>query len=186
MKDQTDLSHPLMFFGILGLLSIIGYRVEQLVGIEVFIKFALWAAIIGYVFLWVKKHQFTYNHPATFFAYLFAFTVIGYYLEKNLNIETFVLLTIWLATTLITWSWLKRGQSADKRLFYVLGMQFIALVFIMIALLHCANPELHAVDAAFKSYLLSMLIKFVTVVSLIVSIRAFVLGRRQPKCEGCC
>lgn len=94
------------------------------------------------IFMWIGKKGFSASHPASFFAMAFTFTLVGYYLSNTLNVESFILLVVWTTVALSIWNWLKNKPQADKQVFRLLSVQFIALAFIIPAFLHYANVDL--------------------------------------------
>lgn len=193
MANRMNLTHPLVFFSLMGIFSFLSYHIEHILGISAAIIFVIWAITTIYAFNSIKKKQWAYNHPATFFILMTTFTITGYYIQKTLNIETFILIVAWLVITYFTVIWLKRNQKVDKRLPYLLAMQFIAIAVVMPILLKYVNLELSCApietmvemshDAAhittIDQALLSSFEKLVLWGSLIISYYAFQSGRKN-------
>lgn len=139
-KQQPDYSSPAFFFGTLISLSVISYYIETYLGIERVITFVIWAILTLKVFIWIEKKGFSAGHPARFFAFAITFTVVGYYMGQTLNVETFIWFTLWVIVTLWIRTWVKNNLQADKRLFYLLSMQSIALAIIVPLCLSYVNP----------------------------------------------
>lgn len=155
-KQQSDYGQPLVFFGILIFLSAISFYVEKYLGIGSVIVFAIWAILTMKVFIWISQKGLSYGHPASFFALALTFTFIGFYIEEILNIETFIWLVLWAVAMLIARAWINNHSHADKHLFYLLSIQFVALSIIIPLLLHCANPTLSVQSAALDSHAVAM------------------------------
>lgn len=193
MASRMNLTHPLVFFSLMGIFSFLSYHIERILGIGATIIFVIWAITTIYAFNSIKKKQWTYNHPATFFILMATFTITGYYIQKTLNIETFILIVTWLVITYFTVIWLKNNQQADKRLAYLLAMQFVAIAIVMPILLKYVNLELlckpivettiemsHEMHmTTINQTLLFSFEKLVVWGSLIISYFAFQTGRRN-------
>ncbi len=130
-KQQLDYGHPSIFFGILIFLSFISYHLSQLLDMNSIIIFIIWFIITTYIFISIRKKGLAANHPATFFALIITFSITGYYIESVLNIEIYMMLLAWLVLAGFTLHWMKNNPKADKRLFYLLGAQFLALAFLI-------------------------------------------------------
>jgi hypothetical protein len=181
-KQQLDYGQPLVFFGILIFLSAISLYVEKYLGIGSVIIFVIWTILTMKVFIWINQKGLSYGHPASFFALGFTFTLIGFYIERTLNIETFIWLVLWVAVMLTVKSWMSANPQADKRLFYLLGIQSIALAVMIPLLLHYANQAstVHQVtNTGFDQLLLATVQYAIFILSVLVGISAWRVGRRQ-------
>jgi len=145
MARGIDYGQPLVFFGILTFFSIAGYHVEKVFGIGAFITFVFWALLTGYIFSLINKKRLEYNHPANFFAWFITFSIAGYYIDKMLNPETFIVVILWVVIAQLTLKWFKRNKGADKQLFYLISLVFISLAFLAPILLNYTNSDLNAV-----------------------------------------
>jgi CDP-diglyceride synthetase len=173
----------------MGIFSFISYHIEHILGIGAAIIFVIWAVTTIYAFNSIKKKQLAYNHPGTFFILMTTFTITGYYVNKTLNIETFILMVIWLVVAYFTLIWLKRNQKTDQRLPYLLAIQFVAIAIIMPILLKYMNleclcePVVHTtsegIHPTISQALLSSIEKMMLWCSLIISFYAFKIGRRN-------
>jgi len=204
-KKPSDYGQPLVFFGLLIFLSAVSYYIEKYLGIGDVIVFVIWAILTLKIFIWISQKGFSYGHPASFFALGFTFTLVGFYIGQTLNIETFIWLVLWTIALLTVRNWINSNPQADKRLFYLLSIQFIALAIMIPLLLHYANQELtvhhvvmkesnlHSVSSAleqgmqstsdrsghFNQLLLSTLQHLIFILSVFVAISAWRVGRKQ-------
>lgn len=191
-QENFSFSHPLIFLTVMGLFSFIGYHVEEMLGIHAVIIFTLWASLTLYVFVQIHKKQLAYNHPATFFAIFTTFTFTGYYIEKVLNAETYILFICWIILAHMTVAWFKRHLQMDKRVFYLLSLQFLTIAFIMPILLKYINIDLLGLctaagevpiaqytSAQISHAVLNSIEKITLIGSLIVSIYALRIARRK-------
>ena len=195
MTRSIDYGQPLIFFGILTFFSIAGYHVEKVFGIGAFVIFVLWALLTGYVFSLINKKRLEYNHPANFFAWFFTFSIAGYYIDKMLNPETFIVVILWVVIAQLTLKWFKRNIREDKRLFYLICLVFIALAFLVPVLLDFTNSDLNAlfhnadhhftegaVSAEELSHiLLETLNKLIVFASIAMSFYALRMGLKNAK-----
>jgi len=196
MTKGIDYGHPFVFFGILIFFSIAGYHVEKVFGIGAFAVFVFWALITGYIFSWINKKRFAYNHPANFFAWFITFSIAGYYIDKMLNPETFIIVILWVIIAQLTLKWFKRNKRADKRLFYLISLIFIALAFLAPILLDYTNSELNAIFHSASGHsslegtvsaeelshiLLETLNKVIVFASIAMSLYALRMGFRNAK-----
>jgi len=194
-KKGIDYGQPLVFFSILIFFSVAGYHIEKVFGIGAFITFVIWALLTGYVFSIINKKRLAYNHPANFFAWFITFSISGYYIDKMLNPETFIVIISWVIIAQLTLKWFENNKKADKRLFYFISLAFIALAIIVPVLLEYTNSDLmflfhssghgHAGDVPsteeLSHILLETLDKVIVFASIAMSFYAFRMGHRNAK-----
>lgn len=197
MTKDIDYGQPLVFLGIMTFFSLAGYQVEKVFGIGAFIIFVIWALLTGYVFSVIKKKNLAYNHPANFFAWFITFSISGYYIDKMLNPETFIVVILWVVIAHLTLKWFDRNAQADKRLFYFIGLAFIALAILVPVLLNYTNSHLLAVFQGIEHsshepefyterlshILLETLNKVIVFSSIAMSLYAFRVGHKNAKSE---
>ena len=141
MKEKSDYGHPLKFFATLGLLCFFSYHIEKHMGMGMVIVLAAWFVITAYMFAKIQNKGLECSHPANFFAWIITFTLTGAYISVYLNAETFVILTFWFVAYRLAARWLQETEEADKRLFNLLSVQFLALAFIAPILLQASNRD---------------------------------------------
>jgi len=190
MTDRINFTHPLVFFSLMGIFSFLSYRIEHILGIGAAIVFVIWATATIYAFDSIKKKQLSYNHPATFFILMTTFTLTGYYIQATLNIETFILMVIWLVVSYFTLIWLKRNRQSEQQLSYLLAAQFIAIAIVMPMLLNYMNLEQfceqtitthalpHETPVTINEALLNSIENVMLWGSLIISYYALQVGRK--------
>ncbi len=190
MTNRINFTHPLVFFSLMGIFSFLSYHIEHILGIGAAIVFVMWATATIYAFNSIKKRQLSYNHPTTFFVLMTTFTLAGYYIQTTLNIETFILMVVWLVASYFTLIWLKRNRKAEQQLSYLLAAQFIAIAIVMPMLLNYVNLEQfceqitvtralpHETHVTMSEALLNSIEKVMLWGSLIISYYAFQVGRK--------
>ncbi|ALG68891.1 hypothetical protein [Beggiatoa leptomitoformis] len=147
VQKTADYGTPTHFFLVMLVFAYSSYHIESLMGLWPVIFITIWALITLLTVVSLKKQALPYDHPKVLFFFLISFTIVGAFIGSILNAESFILLLIWYFITLITLNWLQKNPKADKRLYYLISIQFIALGLGISNFLHYSNLDLQTICA---------------------------------------
>ncbi|EIJ43830.1 hypothetical protein BegalDRAFT_3003 [Beggiatoa alba B18LD] len=149
VEKTADYGTPLHFLAFMLVFAYSGYHLEPLMGLRAVIFITIWAVITLLLVVNIKKQGLSYDHPKVFLISLLTLTIVGAFISSVLNTESFILLLFWYVVTLITLNWLAKNPKADKRLYYLISLQFIAFGIGMASFLHYSNLNLKTICTPF-------------------------------------
>lgn len=143
-----DYGTPLNFLIGIGLFSYVGAHLEQLLGIWTVIWVGVWAVITGRYYIQILKQGLGLSHPKTFTVNLLTLSIAGGYLSSCTSVETFTVFLVWGILYFIAAGWLSNNTKADKRLYYLISIQFLVIALSSGWVMKNVNPTLLGLCAA--------------------------------------
>ncbi len=143
-----DYGTPLHFLIGIGLFSYVGFHLEQLLGIWTVIWVGIWAVITRRYYVQILTEGLALSHPKTFTVNLLTLSIAGGYLSSCTSVETFTVFLVWGILYFIASGWLSNNTKADKRLYYLISVQFLVIALSAGWVMKNVNPTLLGLCAA--------------------------------------
>ncbi|OUD13302.1 hypothetical protein TPSD3_11795 [Thioflexithrix psekupsensis] len=147
-QKETDYGSPSQFLMAMLGFTMMGYYVEALMGVWTMITLTIWFVFTAYFYINWRKCGGTLGDGGWFSLVIITASVAGFFIERWLNVESYVLLLIWTLMASFAYLWLKENTGADARIYYLLSGQFLIVAIIMPLLMRYINPELMGLCAA--------------------------------------
>jgi hypothetical protein len=147
VQKEADYGSPSQFLMAMLGFTIAGYYVEALMGVWTMIALTIWFVLTAYFYISWRKCGGKLGDGGWFSLVIITASVAGFFIERWLNVESYVLLLIWTVIASFAYLWLKENAAADSRIYYLLSGQFFIVAIIMPLLMRYINPELMGICA---------------------------------------
>jgi hypothetical protein len=150
-QKEADYGSPSQFLMAMLGFTIVGYYVEALMGVWTMIALTIWFVFTAYFYVSWRKCGGKLGDGGWFSLLIITASVAGFFIERWLNVESYVLLLIWTFLASFAYLWLKENTVSDSRIYYLLSGQFFIVAIIMPLLMRYINPELMGLCATSHS-----------------------------------
>ncbi len=157
VENTPDYGTPMQFLIGMLIFSFVGFHIDAMMGVWTVIGLGIWALLTLHFYVKWRKGGGETGDGGWFGLLIITLSIAGLFLETWLNVESFVLLLIWVVIAAKAYAWLKTTPKADPRLYYLISAQFLVIAIVMPLLMRYVNPvlmgvcpstEIHSVHAS--------------------------------------